>query len=134
MNIEMKKIFAALMKLLNFLNPAIIALGAATTLISALFWYLSAHFSTQENISSIENEWAAIFAIISAVCIYASLMVSQYRTSGNRSSAAIEHIHNELKLVNDKFNYVYSYLESNQKLDKEELQKLSNLLKIKEKQ
>ncbi|HEJ9540593.1 TPA: hypothetical protein SMN08_001325 [Proteus mirabilis] len=128
----MKKILACLMKLLNLFNPIITALGALSAIISALFWHLSAHFSTQQNISSIENELAAIFAIISAGCIYLSLMASQYRASKNRSTAAIEHIHNELKLVNDKFKHIYSYFESSQKLDNEKLKNMSNLLKVKE--
>ncbi|MDC9787891.1 hypothetical protein [Proteus mirabilis] len=55
-------------------------LSAISGLISAGFWHLSAHFPDQ-NVSIIENEYAAIFAIISASLVYLSLIIVSKKNS-----------------------------------------------------
>lgn len=64
----------------NFINNIILTIGAVSGLTSALAWHLSARFSNQ-SISGIENEWAAIAAIVSAGCAYTYLILSKFTSN-----------------------------------------------------
>ncbi|UPQ40711.1 DUF2730 domain-containing protein [Providencia rettgeri] len=79
----------------NVINNIILTIGAASGLISALAWHLSARFSNQ-SISGIENEWAAIAAIVSAGCAYTYLILSQFTSNTKKEDYIKKEDYNKL--------------------------------------